>query len=377
MGEQTTTAVRRLAASRRLAERRLEILPLTGTGAAFARVQPRSPTSDAMAPAELAELISSIATVGVLQPILVEELDDGGRRLVAGERRLRACKWLAVHHPDRQRFGEIPAVVCPGPLSEEDRRIWQVVENLAREDLAPGELAAALLFERCAVLARRLQQAGVEVSGHLLDIEDPVQRFRQLDRLRLDHNQHGLGAPWPQVLRRLGIQVSERKARHLVKAFAALPAEVSSQMDAAGVALTTRLRLLDLDRGRDQAAAQLWAAVKERGRPELLSRAVDSKQARPDLSEEEAVEAAAAQHAAANQARAAAARRDSTAGADSAPARRVDPEVAEEALRALRALVGQLEEGRRPARYTAGSLHLHAERLLALVAATSKGREAA
>src|SRR5947209_18097043 len=109
---------------------------MTGPGAAFSEVQGRAP-GESTTPANLVELISSIATVGVLQPVLVEELEGRRMRLVAGERRLRAVLWGVANLPDNVHFQTIPAVVCPGPLSEAERRTWQLVENLAREDLAP------------------------------------------------------------------------------------------------------------------------------------------------------------------------------------------------------------------------------------------------
>ena len=112
---------RALGASVALRARRLELLPLEGPGAPFTEPQGREPGSST-SPADLAELVSSIARVGLLQPVLVEELPSGGRRLVAGERRLRALRWGAAHLPDNPHFHAVPALVCPGPLSEEDRR---------------------------------------------------------------------------------------------------------------------------------------------------------------------------------------------------------------------------------------------------------------
>lgn len=296
-------AAARLARSQRLARRQLVLLPLTGPGAAFTEVQGRPP-GVSTAPEELAELISSIATVGVLQPILVEEMADGRRRLVSGERRLRAAKWVATNHPEEARYQTIPAVTCPGPLPEEDRRVWQLVENLAREDLCPGELAAALLFERCAVLTTKLLAAGVPVPPDCVRIDDPVARFRALDKLRLAHGHSRVGAPWPEVLRRLGIQITERKAQQLAHAFATLPAELSADMDAHKIALHTRLRYLKLDHGNQAAARDLWETVKQRARPELLTAAVRARQDNPDLDAAAAVDAAEDAHAAANQARA-------------------------------------------------------------------------
>ncbi|WP_267887225.1 ParB/RepB/Spo0J family partition protein [Thermobifida halotolerans] len=75
---------------------------------------------ESTAPTELADLISSIASVGVLQPVLAEETtspdDAPALRLVAGERRLRACRWSAVNLPDNSHvssFRNCPAVGRP------------------------------------------------------------------------------------------------------------------------------------------------------------------------------------------------------------------------------------------------------------------------
>ena len=127
-------AARRLSASPCLSQRRLELLPLSGPGSVFSDVQGRRPGASTT-PEDLAELVSSIASVGVLQPILVERLPDESLRLVAGERRLRAARWGAANLPSNLHFEAIPAVVCPGPLPEEDRRTWQIAENLVRVEV--------------------------------------------------------------------------------------------------------------------------------------------------------------------------------------------------------------------------------------------------
>jgi ParB family chromosome partitioning protein len=294
----------RLSGSQRLRHRRFELLPPVGPGALFSEVQGRTP-GESTAPADLVELISSIASVGVLQPVLVEDLGERGRRLVAGERRVRAVLWGVANHPENPHFQTIPAVVCPGPLTEGERRTWQLVENLAREDLQPGELAAALLFERCAVLVSKLADAGVGVPADVDGLDDPVERFRALDRLRVEAGCHAVGAPWPEVLRRLGIQMREEKAKALVRAFSAMPAELSAEMDAAGVALATRLEYLRLGRGgRADAAAELWAAVRRHDRPELLHAVVRERLEDPDVDADDAVARAVAMREAADEARA-------------------------------------------------------------------------
>ena len=330
-----------------------------------------------MAPANLIELISSISSIGVLQPVLVEQLPDQSVRVVAGERRLRAVRWGAVHHPDNPHFKTVPAIVCPGPLSEQERRIWQLVENLSREDLQPGELAAALLFERSAVLTTKLLAAEVPVPPEVAYLEDPVARWRGLDRLRVDAGCHHVGAPWEEVLRRLGIQLRPEKAKALVRAFAAIPAEISAEMDAAKVALLTRMEYLRLGRGRADAAAELWEAVKATERPELLGAAVRERLDHPTLDAEGALEAAQALHDAADEARARA-QRERVGTATSDGPQPVPEDVAREAARALRELLAALRAGAALDPYLAGSFALFATELAELVGeAAARGEVAA
>ena len=83
---------------------------------------------------ELASLADSIRLHGLLHPIVVQR-DDGGYRLVAGERRLRAAQRAGV--------SAIPAIVRP---PAESARHWleaALTENLQRSDLNPIEEAAA------------------------------------------------------------------------------------------------------------------------------------------------------------------------------------------------------------------------------------------
>lgn len=72
----------------------------------------------------LGELAQSIRENGVLQPITVRPHGDMFE-LVAGERRLRACKIA--------RLTQIPCIVTD--LCDEDCAVFTVLENLQREDL--------------------------------------------------------------------------------------------------------------------------------------------------------------------------------------------------------------------------------------------------
>lgn len=231
------------------------------------------------APADLADLISSIARIGLLQPVLAEEIDEGPDRpprlqVTVGRRRLAACRWGAEHDPGNPHFAAVPAIICPGPLTEEERRRWQLIENLARDQLQPGELAAALLYHRCAVLAGRLRAAGVAVPAQIAALDDPVARFTSLDRLR--RGDPATAAPWSEVLPRLGLQLSARKARELVRAFATLPAELTEDMDHHKITLNTRIRYAELLANDEPVAADLWTLARDRRQLELLPGAVDA-----------------------------------------------------------------------------------------------------
>lgn len=359
-------AVNQLAIAPKLRQRRFALLPLRGPGAVFTDVQGRAP-GESTTPSELSDLISSISTVGVLEPVLVEETPDpaGGPsvlRLAAGERRLRAARWGATHQPDNPHFAALPAVVLPGPLSEEERRIWQLVENLARQPLRPGELAAALLLHRSAVLLGKLVAAGIPVPTEVYSIADPAERFRALDRLR--GNNTAAAAPWPEVLQRLGLQLTPRKARELVRAFGALPRELSEDMDDAKVTLATRIRFAQLHNGRAEAAEGIWAAVRERGRVDLLPAALT---AAADIDEPTAcVAAAETAQEQGNAARADTLRRHH----QGPPERPPTNGLVTAALRALRELAAA---GTALSTYDAASLRLLTDQITAASSATVQG----
>lgn len=82
---------------------------------------------------QLAELAASIETHGVLQPLVVRELDDGQLEIIAGERRFRAAQQLQLK--------TVPALVHPRGVSDGTARLWRLVENLQRKDLHPLEEA--------------------------------------------------------------------------------------------------------------------------------------------------------------------------------------------------------------------------------------------
>lgn len=79
----------------------------------------------------LSELAESIEQHGVLQPLVVRPLTNGGYQLVAGERRWRAARIAGLT--------EVPVVIKK--LTDEEVIEIAMIENLQREDLNPLEEA--------------------------------------------------------------------------------------------------------------------------------------------------------------------------------------------------------------------------------------------
>ena len=79
----------------------------------------------------LRELADSIAAHGVLQPLLVRPLPEGGYQLVAGERRWRASRMAGLF--------EVPVIIRE--LSDSETMQISMIENLQRENLNPVEEA--------------------------------------------------------------------------------------------------------------------------------------------------------------------------------------------------------------------------------------------
>lgn len=79
----------------------------------------------------LRELADSIAQHGILQPLLVRPLADGGYQLVAGERRWRASRMAGIT--------DVPVIIRE--MNEAEMMQISMIENLQRENLNPVEEA--------------------------------------------------------------------------------------------------------------------------------------------------------------------------------------------------------------------------------------------
>lgn len=136
--------------------------------------------------AALDELAASIATRGVIQPIIVRPHPGGeGFQLVAGERRWRAAQKARLH--------EIPALVRN--LSEREVMALALIENLQREDLNPVEEARA--YHRLSEdegmiqvdIAKMVEKSRSHVANmmRLVTLPDPVLDLIQEGKLSIGH----------------------------------------------------------------------------------------------------------------------------------------------------------------------------------------------
>jgi ParB family chromosome partitioning protein len=95
--------------------------------------------------AELAELKTSVAELGLSNPIRLEARPDGRFELIQGYRRLAAFRELLAETGDTARYGAIPAAVSQ-PGSDLDALYRRMVdENLVRKDISFAEMALLAL----------------------------------------------------------------------------------------------------------------------------------------------------------------------------------------------------------------------------------------
>jgi ParB family chromosome partitioning protein len=153
----------------------------------------------------LAELVSSIQQVGLLQPVVVRPLDDGRFELVMGERRWRAAQQAGL--------SVIPAIVRQ--TADNDMLRDALLENLHRAELNPLEEAAAygqLLDDFGCThdeLAQRIGRSRPQISNtlRLLRLPAAVQRRVAAGVLSAGHARALLGVEDPAAAERLALRV--------------------------------------------------------------------------------------------------------------------------------------------------------------------------
>ncbi|MDJ0643486.1 MAG: ParB/RepB/Spo0J family partition protein [Erythrobacter sp.] len=165
----------------------------------------------------LDELAASIATRGVIQPIIVRPKGNGQFQLVAGERRWRAAQKARLH--------EIPALVRE--LSDREVMALALIENLQREDLNPVEEARA--YQQLsdsegmtqAEIARMVEKSRSHVANlqRLLNLPAKVLDLVESSRLSMGHARALIGHDDAAVLaqRAVNDNLSVREVEKLVR----------------------------------------------------------------------------------------------------------------------------------------------------------------
>lgn len=136
-------------------------------------------------PAGLAELADSIKQHGILQPLVVRPLPEGGYQLVAGERRWRAARMAGL--------SQAPVVV----KELDDAQVLELalIENLQREDLNPMEEAAGYqeLMDRFGLTQEQVSakvgksRPVITNALRLLGLPEPVRALLEAGKLSAGH----------------------------------------------------------------------------------------------------------------------------------------------------------------------------------------------
>jgi ParB family transcriptional regulator, chromosome partitioning protein len=201
--------------------------------------QPRRSFDDAT----LGELAASIASLGILQPVVVRPAPGGRWELIAGERRLRAAHSIGM--------SDVPVVV----IDTDDAGALEraLVENIHRADLNPIEEASALaqLLEDGGLtheeLSHRLGRSRTAITNalRLLDLSLPLKQMLAAGRLSAGHARALLPLNDSPFQERLARRVSDegisvRDAEDLVRRYLAMSVPDSSAGRAGGKTASSR-----------------------------------------------------------------------------------------------------------------------------------------
>lgn len=154
------------------------------------------------------ELVASIRTTGVVQPIVVRPIGGGRFQLIAGQRRWEASR--------RAGKTAIPAVVRE--VSDQQAMELTIIENLQRQDLNAMEQARA--FDRLGrefglTQEQMAQRTGIDratVSNYirLLKLPAPVQALVEQGKLSFGHAKVLLSLDSLEMINKLADRVVEQ-----------------------------------------------------------------------------------------------------------------------------------------------------------------------
>jgi len=136
-------------------------------------------------PEKLKELSDSIAAQGIIQPIIVRNLEGDKYEIIAGERRWRAAQLAELH--------EVPVIVRD--IDDQAVMAIALIENIQREDLNPLEESEALkrLLDEFGLthqqIASAVGKSRATVSNllRLLDLDGEVKNLLAKGQLEMGH----------------------------------------------------------------------------------------------------------------------------------------------------------------------------------------------
>lgn len=164
------------------------------------------------------DLADSLRQKGVIQPLIVRQIGDGGRyEIVAGERRWRAAQMAQLH--------ELPVIVRE--FTDSEVLEIAIIENIQRAELNAIEEALAYkqLMQRFGHTQEKIAEALSRSRSHianllrLLSLPDDVQSFVKEGKLSAGHARALITTPNASelarqvVLRGLSVREAEQLAR--------------------------------------------------------------------------------------------------------------------------------------------------------------------
>lgn len=175
--------------------------------------QPRTYFDEAKAQ----ELVDSVKTKGIIQPLLVRPKGKEKFEIVAGERRWRAAQAAGLH--------QVPVVIKE--LTDEEALEIAIIENIQRHDLNPIEEALGYkrLMDEFSHTQNALGKAVGKSRSHianmlrLLSLPETVQNLMQDGALSMGHARALITADDPATLAKLVVKdgLSVRQTEQMAK----------------------------------------------------------------------------------------------------------------------------------------------------------------
>lgn len=214
----------------------------------------------------LKELADSITAQGVVQPIVVRQMNNGKYEIVAGERRWRAAQLAGLE--------TIPSIVRNIP--DDAAMAIALIENIQREDLNPMEEAMAMqrLMQEFEMthqqVAERVGRSRAAVSNYLrlLTLGEEVRKLLETGKLDMGHARALLSLSGAEQLR-MGRKVAEggltvRQTESLVRKMLDRPAPKKKRRSS-----NTDIRNLE-QKLSDKLGAKVRIQSGKRGKGKLI-----------------------------------------------------------------------------------------------------------